>query len=81
MSILTQLDRLNNVKGLIKTAIVGKGVDVPTNAKLDECVEYIYQIESKHADTVDGWHIDVRSDGSDPPSGTTATISFVYTGG
>lgn len=33
------------------------------------------------ADTVNGWHVDVRSDGSAPPSGTFNTISFVYTGG
>ena len=36
---------------------------------------------TKNADTVDGWHVDVRSDGSAPPSGTFNTISFVYTGG
>lgn len=34
-----------------------------------------------NADTVDGWHVDVISDGSAPPSGTFNTISFVYTGG
>ncbi len=81
MSIQTQLDRLNNVKNSIKTAITDKGVDVPANAKLDKCAEYISQIESKHADTVDGWHFEVRSDGSEPPSGTVATISLIYTGG
>lgn len=81
MSVQTQLNRLNNVKKSIKTAITNKGVDVPANAKLDECAEYISQIESKHADTVDGWHFAVRGDGSDPPSGTVATISLVYTGG
>lgn len=32
-------------------------------------------------DTVDGWHVAVRNDGSAPPSGTFNTISFVYTGG
>lgn len=31
-------------------------------------------------DTVDGWHVDVRSDGSAPPSGTFNTITFVYGG-
>lgn len=36
---------------------------------------------TKNADTVDGWHVDVRSDGSTPPSGTFNTISFLYTGG
>lgn len=33
-----------------------------------------------NTDTVDGWHVDVRSDGSDPPSGTINTITFVYGG-
>ena len=31
-------------------------------------------------DTVDGWHVDVRDDGSAPPSGTINTITFVYGG-
>lgn len=35
---------------------------------------------SKDADTVDGWHVAVRNDGSAPPSGTTGTITFVYGG-
>lgn len=81
MSIQTQIDRITNVRESIKSAIADKGVEVPANAKLDKCAEYISQIESKHADTVDGWHFDVRSDGSEPPSGTTNTISLVYTGG
>ena len=33
-----------------------------------------------NADTVDGWHVDVRSDGSAPLIGTTGTITFVYGG-
>ena len=34
-----------------------------------------------NADTVDGWHIAVRDDGSDPPHGITNTLTFVYTVG
>ena len=37
-------------------------------------------VNVKNVDTVDGWHIDVRSDGSDPPSGTFNTITFGYGG-
>lgn len=43
--------------------------------------EQIVGTMTKDADTVDGWHVAVRSDGSAPPSGTFNTISFVYTGG
>lgn len=35
----------------------------------------------KDADTVDGWHFDVRLDGSDPPEGITDTISLIFTVG
>lgn len=31
-------------------------------------------------DTVDGWHVAVRDDGTAPPSGTINTITFVYGG-
>ena len=34
-----------------------------------------------NADTVDGWHISVRDDGSNPPSGVKNTLTFVYTAG
>lgn len=33
------------------------------------------------ADTVDGWHVNVISDGSDPGTTTKPTIHFVYTAG
>ena len=33
-----------------------------------------------NADTVDGWHVDVKGDGYTPPSGTTNTLTFVYGG-
>ena len=42
--------------------------------------EQIVGTMSKNADTVDGWHVDVRNDGSAPPSGTFNTITFVYGG-
>lgn len=34
-----------------------------------------------NADTVDGWNVDVISDGSDPENITKPTITFVYTAG
>lgn len=33
------------------------------------------------ADTVDGWNIDVRLDGSDPDDTTKPTISFIFSEG
>lgn len=33
-----------------------------------------------NVDTVDGWHVAVRDDGTAPPSGTINTITFVYGG-
>lgn len=33
------------------------------------------------ADTVDGWHVNVISDGSDPEGITVPTLTFVYTAG
>lgn len=42
--------------------------------------EQIVGTMSTDADTVDGWHVAVRDDGSAPPSGTTGTITFVYGG-
>lgn len=34
-----------------------------------------------NADTVGGWHISVRDDGTSPPSGTINTVTFVYNKG
>lgn len=34
-----------------------------------------------NADTVDGWHVAVRDDGTSPPGGITNTLTFVYTKG
>lgn len=33
-----------------------------------------------NVDTIDGWHVDVRSGSSEPPSGTVNTITFGYGG-
>ena len=38
------------------------------------------KVDVKNTDTVDGWHVAVRNDGSDPPSGIVNTITFVYGG-
>lgn len=34
-----------------------------------------------NADTVDGWHVSVRDDGTPPPNGTVNTVTFVYNKG
>lgn len=44
MSVNTQLDRLENAKAAIKTAIEGKGVTVPSTTKLDEMAPLIESI-------------------------------------
>lgn len=44
MSVNTQLDRLENAKAAIKTAIEGKGVTVPSATKLDEMAPLIESI-------------------------------------
>lgn len=81
MSIISQIERLNNVKSKLRANITGKGVDVPADATLDDCANYVEQIETRHADTVDGWHVNVISDGSDPEGITVPTLTFVYTAG
>ena len=45
MSIQTQIDRLENAKAAIKTAIEGKGVTVPDGTLLDGMVSLIESIE------------------------------------
>ena len=49
------------------------------NSALNHAI--LYCEYDPNADTVDGWHVNVRSDGSNPPEGITNTISFVYTEG
>ena len=44
MSIASEISRLQTAKGNIKTAIQGKGVTVPSNAKLDSYNTYINSI-------------------------------------
>lgn len=39
------------------------------------------EVDVKDADTVDGWHVAVRDDGTSPPTDTTNTLTFVYTKG
>lgn len=77
MSISSQITRLNNAKAAIKTAIAAKGVTVPDNATLDAIAQYITQITN--ADTVDGYHIAVNSNGQ-APTENTKTITLVYGG-
>lgn len=46
MSIASEIERLQNAKTSIKTAISNKGVDIPDTAKLDAYNTYIEQIET-----------------------------------
>ena len=39
------------------------------------------EVNVKDADTVDGWHLSVRDDGTPPPSGIANTLTFVYNKG
>lgn len=77
MSVSSQITRLNNAKAAIIAAIEAKGVNVPDNATLDAIAQYITQITN--ADTVDGYHVAVNSNGQ-APTNTGKTITFVYGG-
>jgi hypothetical protein len=81
MSVSSQITRLNNAKAAIIAAIEAKGVSVPDDALIDTLAEYIAQIEafSSDADTVDGYHIAVNSNGAAPTT-SSQTITFVYGG-
>lgn len=45
MSIQTQLDRITGAKSAIRAAIIGKGVDVPTDTMIDGMAPLILEIE------------------------------------
>ncbi len=77
MSVSSQITRLNNAKAAIIAAIEAKGVNVPDNATLDAIAQYITQITN--ADTVDGYHVAVNSNGAAPTT-NNKTITFVYGG-
>jgi hypothetical protein len=51
MSIASEITRLQNAKADIKTAIEAKGVEIPSNATLDEYSDYIEEIPSGGTDT------------------------------
>lgn len=51
MSIASEITRLQNAKVNIKTAIEAKGVEIPSNATLDEYSDYIEEIPSGGTDT------------------------------
>lgn len=46
MSIASEITRLQNAKADIKTAIEAKGVEIPSNATLDEYSDYVEEIPS-----------------------------------
>ena len=51
MSIASEITRLQNAKANIKTAIEAKGVEIPSNATLDEYSDYVEEIPSGGTDT------------------------------
>jgi hypothetical protein len=51
MSIASEIARLQNAKANIKTAIEAKGVEIPSNATLDEYSDYVEEIPSGGTDT------------------------------
>lgn len=53
MSVKSQIDRLSTAKTNIKSAISNKGVSVPSTAKLDELPDYVDQIETAEALTLE----------------------------
>ena len=44
MSLQSEINRIENAKGDIRNAITGKGVSVPTSAKIDEYASYVSKI-------------------------------------
>ena len=83
MSVSSQIERLNSAKAAIIDAIVAQGVTVPNEAMLDDLAAYVLQIAlSSNADTIDGLHLDVRSDGTAPtdPYASENSITLVYGG-
>lgn len=53
MSIQTQITRISNAKSAISTAITGKGVNVPTNTKLDGMAALIDEINNPEVQVAD----------------------------
>lgn len=45
MSIASEIERLQNAKSALKTAIEGKGVSVPSDTKLDGYADLVDSIE------------------------------------
>lgn len=66
MSVSTQIDRLENAKSAIKTAIEGKGVTVPSATKLDEMAPLIESIapmlQSKSVTVTSNGTLNITSD-------------------
>lgn len=80
MSVNTQLDRLENAKAAIKTAIEGKGVTVPPATKLDEMALLIESItpmlQSKSVTITSNGTINISPDsGYDGLSKASVTVN------
>lgn len=52
MSVQSQINRLQNAKTALKTAIEGKGVTVPSSTKLDGYADLVDSIEAGGSETV-----------------------------
>ncbi len=59
------------------------GIEATTGESYNDLTEAVQALKNgyKNADTVDGWNVNVLSDGSDPENITKPTLTFVYTAG
>lgn len=83
MSIATEIERIQNAKASIKTAIESKGVTVPSTAKIDNYSNYIDDIatSSSLSVSVGGWGNNTigYKDFTIPANSTEAIITIVST--
>ena len=65
MSIASEIERLQNAKSALKTAIEGKGVTVPASTKLDGYSVLVDSIEQGGGTDDDNWYMIVGDDYSE----------------
>lgn len=65
MSVNSEIERLQNAKSALKTAIEGKGVSVPASTKLDGYSALVNSIEQGGGGDDDNWYMIVGDNYSD----------------
>lgn len=79
MSIASEISRLQTAKANLKTSIEGKGVTVPSSAKLDDYADYVDAIQQGGSVTQDlDGYIVLSPDGSGSGSGSPSGIVYLY---